>query len=625
VPYLPNTPQDREAMLKSIGVSSLEDLLADIPEAVRLKRALSLPPALSEMELVKLMNELAESNRDTCHTVSFLGAGSYDHYIPAAVDHVISRSEFYTAYTPYQAEVSQGTLQAIYEYQSLICELTGMDAGNASMYDGASALAEAALLAHAATKRKEFILSGAVHPHWRQVVETYCQGMDVEIKTIPLKDGLTDLNRLSEIVSDRTACVVLSQPNFFGCIEEAGEAGRIAHARGALYLLACDPMSWSLLKSPAEYGADVAVAEGQPFGLPMSFGGPYLGIFAAKKDFVRLMPGRIVGVTQDKEGRRAFVLTLQTREQHIRREKATSNICTNEGLCALAATVYLTLMGKQGFRQVGELCLQKAHYLADGIAAIDGFSIPHKQPFFKEFPVLYKGDTRKLLSNLSDKGFLLGPELGRFHPDWKGMFLVAVTEKRTKEEMDGLIKTMKARHPEILALVLSMHDEALYAERALRAGARGYVNKQQLDDTLLVAIRRVLNGETYLSEKAGAWFAAKFLGGVTLEKDSPLTVLTDRELEVFRLIGQGSCTREIAQQLHLSVKTIESYREHIKQKLAQGKQQLVNAQAAVQIDDKAISSSMRAKAVDDEIVRHSLVTYQGKVVHQGALKAMNAV
>jgi len=443
VPYLPNTPQDREAMLKSIGVSSLEDLLADIPETVRLKRALSLPPALSEMELVKLMNELAERNQDTCHTVSFLGAGSYDHYIPAAVDHVISRSEFYTAYTPYQAEVSQGTLQAIYEYQSLICELTGMDAANASMYDGASALAEAALLAHAATKRPEFLVSQAVHPNWRQVLETYCQGLGVEIRTIPLRDGLTDLHRLSKMVSEATACVMLSQPNFLGCLEEAGEVAHIAQAKGALFLLACDPMSWSLLKSPAEYGADVAVAEGQPFGLPMSFGGPYLGIFAAKKDFVRLMPGRIVGVTQDKEGRRAFVLTLQTREQHIRREKATSNICTNEGLCALAATVYLTLMGKQGFRQVGELCLQKAHYLHDEIAKLKGFAPAFKAPFFKEFAVKTPIPPGELARKLLPKGFFAGVDLGGFYPEYTDSLLIAVTEKRTRQEMDRFVLALK--------------------------------------------------------------------------------------------------------------------------------------------------------------------------------------
>lgn len=442
MPYLPNTPQDREAMLKSIGVSSLEDLLADIPEAVRLKRALDLPPALSE-RAVKFMNELAEQNQDTCHTVSFLGAGSYDHYIPAVVDHVISRSEFYTAYTPYQAEVSQGTLQAIYEYQSLICELTGLDAANASMYDGASALAEAALLAHTATKRPEFLVSQAVHPNWRRVVKTYCQGMEVEIKTIPMKDGLTDLNRLSEMVSDRTACVVLSQPNFFGCIEEAGEAGRIAHARGALFILSCDPMSWSLLKSPAEYGADVAVAEGQPFGLPMSFGGPYLGIFAAKKDFVRLMPGRIVGVTQDKEGRRAFVLTLQTREQHIRREKATSNICTNEGLCALAATVYLTLMGKQGFRQVGELCLQKAHYLQEEIIKLTGFQPTFQAAFFKEFAVKTPLPPSTLAKKLLPKGFFAGVDLGEFYPEFKDSLLITVTEKRTRQEMERFILALK--------------------------------------------------------------------------------------------------------------------------------------------------------------------------------------
>jgi glycine dehydrogenase subunit 1 len=443
VPYLPNTPQDREVMLKAIGVRNIEDLLADIPEAVRLKRALALPPALSEMELVKYMNELAEKNQDTCHTVSFLGGGSYDHYIPAAVDHVISRSEFYTAYTPYQAEVSQGTLQAIYEYQSLVCELTGMDAANASMYDGASGLAEATLLAHAATKRGEFLISEAVHPNWRQVVETYCQGMAVDIRTIPLKDGVTDMAKLREMVTDKTACVVLSQPNFFGCIEEAGEAGKIAHAKGAMFILACDPMSWSLLKSPAEYGADVVVAEGQPFGLPMSFGGPYLGIFAARKDYVRLMPGRIVGVTQDKEGRRGFVLTLQTREQHIRREKATSNICTNEGLCALAATVYLTLMGKQGFRQVGELCLQKAHYLYDEILKLKGFGPTFKTPFFKEFAVRTPIPAGELAKRLLPKGFFAGVDLGGFYPEYKDSLLIAVTEKRTKQEMDRFVAVLK--------------------------------------------------------------------------------------------------------------------------------------------------------------------------------------
>jgi len=441
--YLPHTDDDIREMLERIGVQSFDELLTTVPKEILAKSKLRLPEGLSELEALARVKQLSYLNRTTECYACFMGGGSYDHFVPAAVDAILSRSEFYTAYTPYQAEVSQGTLQAIYEYQSLICRLTGMDAANASHYDGATALAEAMLVSCAQARRDKILVSQGVHPHYVEVLRTYAHSAKIEIAIAPLANGVTDPDFVKKNIGS-AACLMLQSPNFLGFIEDIAAFNDPVHAAKSLLVVSADPISLGLLEAPGKLGADIVTGEGQGLGNGLNFGGPYLGIFAVKKELVRRIPGRLIGATTDAQGRRGFVMTLQTREQHIRREKATSNICTNQALCALAACITLELLGEEGLREMADLCLQKAHYLADGIAAIDGFSIPHQQPFFKEFPVLYKGDTRKLLGNLSDKGFLLGPDLGRFHPDWKGMFLVAVTEKRTKEEMDGLIKTMKA-------------------------------------------------------------------------------------------------------------------------------------------------------------------------------------
>jgi glycine dehydrogenase subunit 1 len=438
MPYIPNTDKNREEMLKRIGVKSFDELISDIPEEIRRQAELKLPAALSELEAVKELKTMAGQNQPASGTVSFLGGGAYDHYVPAAIDHILLRSEFYTAYTPYQAEVSQGTLQAIWEFQSLICSLTGMDAANASMYDGATALAEAGILACNHTKRKQLVISQTVHPHYRQLLKTYAQGAGIEITEIGYKDGVTDLNALKQAVSDKTAGVLVQHPNFFGHLEPVEEVGNLAHGLKSLFVVSVDPISLGILKPPAEYGADIVTGEGQPLGMPTSLGGPYLGLFAIKKDYLRLMPGRLVGLTTDVKGREGAVLTLQAREQHIRREKATSNICSNEALCALAATVYLSLMGQSGLKQVAELCLQKSHYLGEKIKPAFG------APFFKEFVVKTKGGVPELLGRLEKEGLLGGIDLERFYPELKGHLLIAVTEKRTKAEIDRLIPILNS-------------------------------------------------------------------------------------------------------------------------------------------------------------------------------------
>jgi glycine dehydrogenase subunit 1 len=425
-------------MLKRIGVKSFDELISDIPEEIRRQAELKLPAALSELEAVKELKTMAGQNQPASGTVSFLGGGAYDHYVPAAIDHILLRSEFYTAYTPYQAEVSQGTLQAIWEFQSLICSLTGMDAANASMYDGATALAEAGILACNHTKRKQLVISQTVHPHYRQLLKTYAQGAGIEITEIGYKDGVTDLNALKQAVSDKTAGVLVQHPNFFGHLEPVEEVGNLAHGLKSLFVVSVDPISLGKLKPPAEYGADIVTGEGQPLGMPTSLGGPYLGLFAIKKDYLRLMPGRLVGLTTDVKGREGAVLTLQAREQHIRREKATSNICSNEALCALAATVYLSLMGQSGLKQVAELCLQKSHYLGEKIKPAFG------APFFKEFVVKTKGGVPELFGRLEKEGLLGGIDLERFYPELKGHLLIAVTEKRTKAEIDRLIPILNS-------------------------------------------------------------------------------------------------------------------------------------------------------------------------------------
>jgi glycine dehydrogenase subunit 1 len=439
MPYVPNTAEDRQAMLEAIGVGSIDELFAMVPGEVRLNRPLELPPALGEWELTAHVAELAGRNAPAGQSVSFLGAGSYDHFIPAVVDFVSARSEFYTSYTPYQAEASQGNLQALFEYQTLIAQLTGMDVSNASLYDGASAAAEAVLMALGATRRwGKVVTAASVHPEYRQVLHTYLANLDVELITLGTPQGAVAPDELAAAVDDRTACVLVQHPNFFGCLEEVRALADVAHAQGALFVVAVDPISLGVLERPGDYGADVVVAEGQSLGNPMSFGGPSLGILACCEKFVRRMPGRLVGQTVDRRGKRCWVLTLQTREQHIRREKATSNICTNQGLFALRATVYLAAMGPEGMRSVAELCLQKARYARDRLAAA-GMEPAFDRPTFKEFAVRAKGaGVDSLVDAARRQGIFAGVPLGKWYPELADGLLVAVTEKRTKAEIDRL-------------------------------------------------------------------------------------------------------------------------------------------------------------------------------------------
>jgi glycine dehydrogenase subunit 1 len=441
--YVPNTEQDREKMLKKIGVERFDDLIGCIPDSVRLKEDLKLPSPLSELQLTKLLTELSSQNKDTSQIISFLGGGAYDHFIPAVVDHIVSRPEFYTAYTPYQAEVSQGTLQSIYEFQSLICELTGMDMANASMYDGATAAAEAALLAHAETQRNEVLVAGSLSPSYKEVLFTYCRSLRLKLKTLPLNNGLATLESVKKNISERVACVILQSPNFFGLIESVEEIEPLTHSVGALLVLVCDPISLGILRTPGEYNADIAVGEGQSMGNNLSFGGPYLGYFACKRNLIRRMPGRIVGATTDTQGKRGFVLTLQTREQHIRREKATSNICTNQALCALASCVYLSLLGKSGIKKVAELCLQKSHYALAEVTKVEGFKKRFDAPFFKEFVVETSIPPKRIIKGLIKRNLFAGIDLVQFDRKLKNCLLVCVTEKRTKEEIDYLVDELR--------------------------------------------------------------------------------------------------------------------------------------------------------------------------------------
>jgi len=440
MPFIINTEREREEMLRSVGVNSFDDLIADIPEEIRLKRALDILPASDELEVRKLLEGLASANRSTSEYVSYLGGGAYDHFIPIAIKTIVSRSEFYTAYTPYQAEVSQGTLQAIYEYQSLVCRLYDMDVTNASMYDGATALAEAVLMAMNVTGRNQVVVAGKLHPYNSSVLKTYLEasGHHAVIQNA-LQDGVGDLAALKEIVTESVAAVVVQQPNFYGCLEDVETIGVLAHAKGALFVVSADPLSLGVLAAPGSYGADIAVGEGQPLGNPQSFGGPYLGIFTVKQPLVRKIPGRLVGMTKDRDGEDGFILTLQTREQHIRREKATSNICSNQALNALQAAVYLSLLGKEGLQQVAAQSVQKAHYLAGKIAAIPGFSLKFSAPFFREFVVETPIPAALVVERMLEKKVFAGYDLA-VHSE-TGL-LVAVTEKRTKAELDAFVANL---------------------------------------------------------------------------------------------------------------------------------------------------------------------------------------
>ena len=418
MPYIPHTAEQRQAMLAKIGVASVEELFDTVPAELRLEGELDLPPAMGELELADHIARLAAENTSAGQSTCFLGGGSYDHFIPATVDFVAARSEFYTSYTPYQAEASQGTLQALFEYQTLITQLTGMDVSNASLYEGASAAAEAVLMALGATRRWDRVVTAAsVHPEYRQVLATYLANLNVELVTVGTAQGTVTPDDLAEAVDEQTACVLVQQPNFFGCLEEVGVLGEIAHQSGALLLVAVDPISLGLLARPGDYGADIVVAEGQSLGNPMSFGGPYLGILACREPFVRRMPGRLVGQTIDRRGKRCWVLTLQTREQHIRREKATSNICTNQGLLALRAAVYLATMGPDGMRSVAELCLQKAHYAFDELTRRESMEPVFDRPTFKEFVVrIADGRVEERIEAARKEGIFAGLPLSRWAP-----------------------------------------------------------------------------------------------------------------------------------------------------------------------------------------------------------------
>ena len=431
-------------MLEAIGLKSAEQLFDSIPPQLRLQRSLNTPAALSEIELLDKFERLGQQNA-AARRISFLGAGAYSHYIPTIVDHVISRSEFFTAYTPYQPEISQGTLQTIFEFQTLVCQLTGMDLGNASMYDGSTALAEAVLMAERVTRRAKVIASAAVHPQYLEVVKTYIHhaGIDLEIADFDEKTGQSEA-ALAAAVDDQTAAIVVQSPNFFGCVEDLKTLADAAHAKGALLVVAItEAMSLGLLKSPGACGADIVVAEGQSFGVPLSFGGPYVGLFATRDKYARQIPGRLVGEAYDKKGRRGFVLTLATREQHIRREKATSNICTNEGLIALAATVYMETMGRRGIQEAAQQCVQKTAYAAKRIAGVKGFSLPFSGSRFNEFVVRGPVAAADLLSRLAaEKSIEGGIALSRFLPNRDKDFLVCVTETNTREQIDTFISAL---------------------------------------------------------------------------------------------------------------------------------------------------------------------------------------
>jgi len=444
--YIPISPNERDAMLKEVGVKSLDDLFDAVPKKHRFPE-LDLPRALTEMEAAALLGEMATTNENVHdHLVSFLGAGAYNHYIPSVVDHMLRRGEFYTAYTPYQPEISQGTLQAIFEYQSLMTHLTGMEVSNASHYDGATAAAEAVNLAYAQFrgKRRKIVLSPSLHPQYREVIRTYTQGLDLE----KAGDGeLADLEAgpeaLTSLVDSNTMLVIIQYPDFFGRIYDYTKLIEDAHAKGSLVCIVANPTALVMLKTPAEMGADIVVGEAQPLGIPLWFGGPYLGFFTTKKSYVHKMAGRLIGETVDNRGQRSYVLTLTAREQHIKRERATSNICSNQGLLALASAVYMSTLGKTGLQQVANLCYQKAHYAASELSKIDGFGLCFTDPFFHEFALCCPRPASEVNEYLLEHGILGGYDLGQDYPSLANHLLVAVTEMNSKQEIDTLVEVLK--------------------------------------------------------------------------------------------------------------------------------------------------------------------------------------
>ena len=447
--FIPTTKSDIEEMLNEIGVDSIDKLFQSIPEPLRMREDLNLSSAMSELELTRHLKKISSKNQLVEQHSSFLGAGSYRHFIPSIISHIASRSEFYTSYTPYQPEISQGTLHAIFEFQSLICMLTGMDVANASMYDGASSLAEAALMASRITKRKELIVSHVIHPDYRNVLDTYLTHLDIKIKTAPVtKEGLTDFNWIKKEINDQCAAILIQNPNFFGVIENIELFSEIAHNKNALQIVSiAEPVSLGILKPPGQLGTDVVTGEGQPLGIPMNFGGPSLGLFATQEKFVRNMPGRLVGETVDSEEKRGYVLTLATREQHIRRERATSNICTNQGLCALMATVYLSTMGKNGMKEVAEQNIQKASYAKKRLLQINGIQLKFSGKIFNEFVIKTKKSPAEINGQLLKHSIIGGLDLEKYYPDLKNCMLFCVTEYNTKEEIDKMTDII-AKHCE---------------------------------------------------------------------------------------------------------------------------------------------------------------------------------
>ncbi len=438
--FVPHTEAERKEMLSAIGVQQFEDLVKNLPLH---KNPLNIPAGLAEGEVVRLAHELASKNQAPGKLQFFLGAGAYDHFSPAAITALMSRGEFLTSYTPYQPEVSQGTLQTLYEFQSMICELMAMDVCNAGMYEGASALAEAVLLALRETGRKEVLIPRSLHPDYLAVVKTYTSEMGVSLIEIPHTQGLLDIAFIKKNLTDKTAAIVVQNPNFFGCLESVREIGPLAKAAGALFIAAVNPISLGLVIPPGEYEADIAIAEGQPLGIPMGYGGPYLGLFTCKEKWLRKIPGRLVGQTQDIDGKRAFVLTLQAREQHIRREKATSNVCTTTALIATCSTFYMALLGKQGLREVSSQNLAKSHYAFDQLRQIPGVRAPFAAPFFNEFVLQTKLPAETLQQKLSQQGIVGGLPLKKWYPELENASLWCITETKTKADIDQLVKAMK--------------------------------------------------------------------------------------------------------------------------------------------------------------------------------------
>lgn len=438
--FIANTTKEQKKMLKVCGFSSIDTLFADIPKRLKPK-SFNIPQGKSELEASFIIEKMASLNYS--HLTCFLGGGFYDHFIPAAVDALASRSEFYTAYTPYQPELSQGTLQAIYEYQSAICRLTGMEVSNASLYDGGTALYEACQMAISATGKNRIVIDGGVNPIYRKMIHTYTRNLSIELSEVPVTHGQSDRKHIYDSLNKDTAAMIVQNPNFFGVIDDHSDIVKICQNMGILVIQSCYPIALALIKTPGEIGADIATGDGQSLGIPLSFGGPYLGFIAARKKLTRKMPGRISGLTVDSEGREGFVLTLQAREQHIRREKATSNICTNQALCALRASIYLSLLGKEGLKETAQLCLNKALYMKERLRVIPNIKVYEDLPIFNEFVIQLPIDAGECAGMMIDRGFAAGFPLGRYYPGLENYLLLAVTEKRTKHEIGHFAEALE--------------------------------------------------------------------------------------------------------------------------------------------------------------------------------------